>query len=130
MKKNPLTKGVLTVNFIGIGPVTRKMMRERAVELAIINGRPAQDVSKLDWEQAKRELTGESDMNPQEAILESVPESESWDIMPGSAGHQASESLSEDENDEGQSESAQLVEEGVAEAAHDQMLQSIRKSTK
>ena len=43
------------------GPVTRKMVRERAVELAVINGRPAHDASKSDWEQAKRELTTESD---------------------------------------------------------------------
>ena len=63
------------------------MVRERAVELAIINGRPAQDVSKSDWEQAKRELTGEPDTDPKEAILESAPESERWDPVPGSTGH-------------------------------------------
>jgi len=44
-------------------------VRERAVELAIINGRSAQDASKSDWEQAKRELTGEPDIDPNEAVL-------------------------------------------------------------
>jgi hypothetical protein len=34
------------------------MLRQRAVELAVINGRPAHEASKSDWESAKRELTG------------------------------------------------------------------------
>jgi hypothetical protein len=59
-ENNPLKQGALTENSYGIGIVTRKMVRERAVELAIINGRSAPDVSKSDWEQAKRELTGET----------------------------------------------------------------------
>jgi hypothetical protein len=128
--KNSLNKGVIAENFIGIGTVTRKMVRERAVELAVIGGRSAQDVSKSDWEQAKRELTGEPDTDPKEALLESAPESERWDPLPGSTGHKAPESGSEDEDVEGRSESEQLVEEGVKEAGHDQMLQAARKSQK
>ena len=49
----------MTENSAGIGTVTRKMVRDRAVELAVINGRSAKEVSKSDWEQAKRELTGD-----------------------------------------------------------------------
>ena len=41
------------------GTVTRKMMRERAVELAVLGGRSALDASKTDWEQARRELSGD-----------------------------------------------------------------------
>lgn len=48
MKTNPLKDGVLTENSASIGTVTRKMVRERAVELAVINGRAAHDVSKSD----------------------------------------------------------------------------------
>ena len=44
------------------GSITRKRVRERAVELAVVNGRPAHDASKSDWEQAKRELTTESNI--------------------------------------------------------------------
>ena len=55
MKTNPLKKCVLTEHSVGNGTVNRKMVRDRAVELAIINGRSAQDVSKFDWEKAKRE---------------------------------------------------------------------------
>jgi hypothetical protein len=64
MKTNPLKEGAMTENSAGIGTVTRKMVRERAIELAAINGRPAHEVSKSDWEQARRELTGNSDINP------------------------------------------------------------------
>lgn len=38
--------------------LTRGMMRNRAVALAIENGRLAHEASKADWEEAKRELTG------------------------------------------------------------------------
>ena len=130
MNTNPLNKGVVTENFSGIGPVTDAMVRERAIELAIINGRSAQNVSQSDREQAQRELTGGSEMDPQEAILESAPESERWDPLPGSTGRKAPESASEDEDDEGRSEGEQIVEGGVAEAEHDQMLQAGRKSAK
>lgn len=113
-------------NSSGIGTVSREMVRKRAVELAIINGRSAHEASKSDWEQAKRELTGKSDIDPNEAILESAPESERWDPIPGSTGHKAPESSSEDEDDDGRSDSARLVEQGVEEAEHDQMLRAAR----
>ena len=106
----------MTANSAGIGTVTRKMARKRAVELAIINGRSAQDVSKSDWEQAKRELTGELDKDPKEVVLESAPESERWDPVPGSAGHEVTVISGEDEEDEGRSDDERLVEEGIEEA--------------
>jgi hypothetical protein len=126
MKTNPLKQGALIKNSTGIGTVTRGMVRDRAVELAAINGHPAQNVSKSDWEKAKRELKGEPDIDPNEAVLESAPESGRWDPLPGSAGHKAPEASSEDLDDEGQSDSARLVEEGIAEAEHDQMLQAAK----
>ena len=36
MNKNPLTKGILTENAVGIGTVTAEMVEERANELAAI----------------------------------------------------------------------------------------------
>src|SRR5664279_5180953 len=99
MKTNPLKQGALTENSAGLRTVTRKMVRKREVELAVINGRSAQDVSKSDWEQAKRELTGASDIDSKEAVLESAPESERWDPTPGSTGHKAQVSASDDEDE-------------------------------
>ena len=130
MKTNPLKEGALTENSAGIGTVTRKMVRERAVELAIINGRSAQDVSKSDWEQAKRELTGEPDVDPKEAILESAPESERWDPVPGSTGHIVRVTPGEDEDDEGRSDNERLVEGGIAEAEIEQSFQATRAAAK
>jgi len=123
---NPLKQGILIENSNGIGTVTPEMVRQRAKELAIINGRAAQDATKNDFDQARRELTGESDMDPNQTILESAPESERWDPVHGSTGDKVAAAPSEDEDDEGRSDSARLFEEGVQEAEHDQMLQSAR----
>ena len=130
MKTNPLKEGVVAENSAGIGTVTRKMVHKRAVELAVINGRSARNVSKSDWEQAKRELTCGSDIDPEEAALESIPESERWDPVPGSSGHKIPVSPSADEDDEGRSDNEILVEEGMAEAEHDQMLQATKPAKK
>jgi hypothetical protein len=127
MKTNPLKEGALTENSAGIGTVTRKMVRERAVELAVINGRSAPDVSKSDWEQAKRELTGEPDTDPNEAVLETAPESERWDPVAGSEGSKVPVAPSADEDDEGRSDNERLVEEGIAGAEQDQMHQASLK---
>lgn len=129
MNSNPLKQGILTENSVGIGTVTREMVRERAIELAIIDGRTSQKTSKSDWDSAKRELTGEPEIDPQESILESAPESERWDPLSGSLGTQAPKSPSEDEDEEGLSDSARLVAEGVSEANHDQMLQAEKNKT-
>jgi hypothetical protein len=133
MEKNPLNKGVITDNFAGIGAVTNAMVNARAREIALIAGRPAHEVSPADHEQARRELAGEPEADPRQAALEAIPEADRWNPVPGSAGTQAPESPSEDEDDEGRSESEQLAEEGVGEAEHDQMLQAaraLRKSDK
>jgi len=121
MKTNLLKEGILSENSTGIGTVTRKMVRQRAVELAVMASRSAQNVSKSDWEQAKRELTGGSDRDPKEVVLESAPESERWDPVPGSTGHKVPVAPSEDEDDEGRSDNERLVQEGLGGAEHDQM---------
>ena len=124
MKTNPLKQGLLTENSAGIGTVTRKMVRTRAVELAVIDGRSPEEVSKSDWEQAKRELTGEPETDPKEVILESAPESDRWNPVPGSAGDKVRVGSNADEDDEGRSDKERLVEEGIADAEHDQMRQA------
>jgi hypothetical protein len=126
MKKNPLNKGIIMENAAGIGTVTPAMVEARARELAAINGRPSSEPSEADYQQAKRELTGEAETDPQEENVESIRESDGWDPVPGSSGRQAAESLGEDEDAEGRSESAQMFEEGVSEAEHDQMLRASR----
>jgi hypothetical protein len=124
MKIDPPKEDAIIIHSTGIGTVTRKMVRERAAEIAVTNGRSAQDASKSDWEQAKRELTGEPETDPKEAALEAAPESERWDPLPGSKGRIVPVPSVDDEDEEGRSFSERLVEEGVQEAGHDQMLKA------
>jgi len=124
MKTNPIQEGSLIVKGVGIGAVTHGMIRMRAAELAVINGHPAHEPSKSDWDQAKRELTGGSDLDAKQVLLESVPESERWDPVPGSTGHEVPASFNDGEDEDGRSASERLFEEGVEEAGHDQMLQA------
>lgn len=130
METNPLNHGVLTESGVGIGAVSRKMIRERAAEIGLINGHPAGKVTQTELDQAERELTGGSTIGPKTALLQSAPEADRWNPVPGSTGHQALESGNEDEDAEGRSEEAQLFAEGVGEAAHDQMLQAARAAKK
>jgi hypothetical protein len=130
MKTNPLKEGVLTKNSAEIGTVTRAMVRVRATELAAIDGRSPKDMMMSDFAQAKRELTGEPDLDPKETILESAPESERWDTLSGSTGHKVPVAASEDEDDEGRNDNERLVEEGIAGAEHDQMRQASLKRGK
>jgi hypothetical protein len=124
MNTNPLKEGALTENSAGIGTVTRKMVRQRAVELAVINGRSAQEVSPSDWEQAQLELTGNSDRGSNEVTLELAPESERWDPVPGSTGGNVPVAAGEDEDAEGRSDNERLVDEGMAGAEYDQTRQA------
>ena len=72
MRKNPLNKGIIMENAAGIGTVTSEMVEARARELAAINGHPSKP-SKADYQQAKRELTGEAETDPQEEIANPYP---------------------------------------------------------
>ena len=110
-------------NTIGIGEVSGEMAEERAKELALIAGRP---VLKEDYEQAIRELTGGPEKDEQQCALESTSEEERWKSFPDATGHQVAEHTSDEEDEDGRGESAQLVEEGVSEAEHDQMLQAAK----
>jgi hypothetical protein len=130
MKENPLKDGIVSENSAGIGTVTRKMVRTRAAELAIIDGHLLGDATKSHFAQAKRELTGVPDVDPKAAILEAAPESERWDPVPGSTGHKARVAPSEDEDKEGRSDNQRLVEGGIAEAELEQSLQAARAAAK
>jgi len=72
-------------------------------------------------------LTGEPDTDPKEAVLEAASESERWDPVPGSEGHKVPAAPSADEDDDGRSDNERLVEEGIADAEHDQMRQASLK---
>ena len=126
MNIDPQKTGILSENFNGIGTVTRSMVHARARELAVINGRSLHETNKSDWDQAKRELTGGLEMTEKEAVLDNAPESERWNPVPGSQGRALLRNPSEDEDADGRSTAERLVQEGVREAEHDQMVQAAK----
>ena len=119
MRQNPLKDGALTMNSVGLGTVTRKMVWERAVEFAAINGRTAGEVTTLDWEQARMEMTGEPEPDAADLAINAIPATEGWDPIHGSAGSKAPVCSSEDEDGEGRSDRERLVTEGIAAAEDD-----------
>jgi len=61
MKTDPLNQGVPNMGPASIDRMTGALMMGRALELASLDGRSPIELSKADWEQAKRELTPETD---------------------------------------------------------------------
>lgn len=53
--------------------VTRQMVHDRTLELALIAGRSHHQIKQVDYERAKRELTGEWNADRQQDILD-LPE--------------------------------------------------------
>jgi len=130
VKKNPLKDGSISENSAGLGTVTRQMVQARAAELAIIDGHLSHDATASHFAQAKRELTGVADADPNDAILESAPESERWNPVPGSTGGKARVAPSDDEDEEGRSDNERLVEGGIAEAEIEQSFQATKAAAK
>jgi hypothetical protein len=130
MSKNPISQGSVTDKFRELGELGPDLTRTRARELAVIAGRTPPVPTPADYDQARRELTGGPDLDPETAAIEALPESERWDPMPGSSGQEAPALADEESDEEGRNESAQLVEEGMKEAEHDQMLQAARAPEK
>jgi len=61
MKSFLLNQGLYTEDSIDTDPAAGRMIMERAIELASIDGRSAIDLSAKDWQQARRELTGKTE---------------------------------------------------------------------
>jgi len=126
MKENPIDKGRFTSHAHGLGTVTEAMVRQRARELAIINGRSQNNILESDLEEARRELTGRERVTPEPPAAEQIEEDERWDPVPGSAGSAAPAIEAPDE----QSFAEKLVEEGVEDAEQEQMVEGTRESIK
>ena len=103
----------------GLGAPTPDIIRQRASELASINGRT--EYNEEDWRQAKRELHGgHTDYDGGDD--EMMECSSLGDPAVGSVGHRV-EPIRDDEDEHVVEE---LFAEGMDEAAHDQMLQASR----
>lgn len=71
MHDHPHGKGISQPNPSVTGSRTREMVRARTREFALIAGRGSHEIKQVDYERAKREVTGESDFDRQEAVLAS-----------------------------------------------------------
>ena len=129
MNPDPLHEAPIIIHGSGIGTVSPDMVQKRAEELAVINGREAHDASKSDWDEAMRDLTCGDELDPQQTLIESLPESERWDPIPGSSSHEAVTVFDDNEDEDGRSVAQRLYEQGVEEAEHDQMLAATTKSS-
>jgi len=130
MDKNPSDNKALTGNLSESDPVPRAMEHERMPALTWGAARVPPQESPAADEKAKRESTRASGADQQEAILDSISEVKQWNPVPGSTGRQIPEPPSEDEDDEGRSESEQLVDRGVEEAERDQIAQAAQAAGK
>jgi hypothetical protein len=122
MKQKQLEEGRISDHGGGLGTVDRSMIRRRAREIAVINGRGPNQILDSDIEQARRELQGKERLNPLPTVAENLPESKRWDPVPGTAGHKAPRLDAPDE----QTFAELLVEEGMADAEHDQQVRAAR----
>jgi hypothetical protein len=124
MNENQVEAGRFTEGGHGLGTVTQAMVLHRAREIALINGRSSHHVLDTDLNQARRELTGQERLTPPLTAGETLLEESRWDPIPESVAHQAPTVSPPDE----QTFAEELVEEGVEEAEHDQMVKATRES--
>ena len=106
-----------------IGAPTRDDLLRRAREIAETNGRRPQNYTESDLQQAKEELLGLSSSSTpedEEALSQATEWSEIVDPVPHKSA--ANNPLEE------QTPAERLIEEGVEEAAHDQMVAGNRLS--
>jgi len=122
MKTIHQSHGKISEHFNGLGTVTRDMVVKRAREIALINGRGPNHFNQDDFMEAKRELTGATPDTDSEAEEETVAGLVTWDEPPDAAGHPVPREELEDE----QNWPAQLAEEGIVEAEHEQMVEGVR----
>jgi hypothetical protein len=126
MKNERTEEGRFTLQGKGLGTVTESMLQKRAEEIALINGRGSDQVIESDVAQARRELLGEERLNPQTPESETLSESARWDPNAESTGRMTPAVPAADE----QTFAEKLVEEGVADAEHDQQVRATRESLK
>jgi len=126
MRKEQKEQGKFMEHGHGLGTVTAAMVHQRAREIAIINGRGENNVIEADVAQARSELTGEEGLVPARPAAELIEEDKRWEPVAGSEGRKAATTSAPDE----QNFAEELVEEGVAEAEHEQMTEAERESRK
>ena len=104
----------------GLGVPSTEMVRQRATELARIDGRS--EYNDVDWHQAKRELHGGHEVLASDGSAEMAAMVSEHDMVICDVGHRV-ETFGPDGAD---SMGEELIAEGMEEAVHDQMLAAAR----
>jgi len=118
------SQGKIAIHGTGVGGVTDEEIRQRAAELASINGRTNQGITDDDLKQAREELLGRSlPATTAEDSESSGSLSRDPSDPPSFTGRQVPDREGPDE----EQVMERLVMEGVEEANHEQMLQGRRK---
>ncbi len=115
--------GKISVHGNGVGAPTPESVEQRAREIALIDERNPDEFTDADWDQARKELLGVEITAPAEDTNEVADAMSDRDGIPDESGHRVSRAgLDEDEN-----LGAQLVTDGIEEAAHDQMVEAAKE---
>ena len=117
MKPNPAK---IIQHSQGLGVPSTEMVRQRASELARIDGRS--EYNDSDWHQAKRELHGGHDFTANDASAEMAAFVSERDMVSTDLGHRVETFGPEGADNMGE----ELIAEGMEEAVHDQMLAAAR----
>src|SRR5688572_5057995 len=100
----------------GLGAPTSETVRQRAREIAVINGH--EEFSEDDWRTAKRELHGGHESNDTNGDREMTSMVSEHDMVVGSMGRHLPNMMPEDN----ENVLEELIAEGMDEAVHEQML--------
>jgi hypothetical protein len=125
MKATETIKGRISRRLDGLGTVTPEMVEQRAREIALINGRAAEEFNEADLEEAQAELTGAVALEEQREEEPGPGAGTLRDMVPGTSGHKNAPKLPSDD----QRVAEQLVQEGVDEAEHHSMLAGSTQDT-
>ncbi len=116
--------GKISLHGNGMGVPSPEDIERRAREIAMIDERDPDEFTDGDWAQARKELLGAEHPTPQEETKGSAEMSGNWSVTASSRGHRAPR-LGAEEDEESVGEN--LVNGGIEEATHDQMLEARRE---
>ena len=113
--------GKISLHGSGMGVPSPEDIEKRARELAMIDERDPEKFTEADWSQARKELLGVEHPTPPEETKQSAELSDDWYVAAPSRGHRVPRPGTEEEEE---TVGEHLVNGGVEEATHDQMLEA------
>jgi hypothetical protein len=124
MKEKKPSGGKISLHGNGMGVPAPEDIERRAREIAMIDERNPDEFTDADWSQARSELMGAENNQPPEQTADNSNVTAEWEVTPDDRGHRVPRpGAEEDEESVGE----HLVNGGIEEATHDQMLEARRE---